>query len=82
MMDSQISLDDLNKIEAGICEKYVKVARSPEGQFKYPTGKKGLKALHYDKSLFVNAYLRWRMKQGYWTTQYRMSFGNLHASIK
>ena len=35
-----------------------------------------------NKSLFVNAYLRWRMKQGYWTTQYRMSFGNLHASIK
>ena len=32
-------------------EKYYKVAKSPEGQFKYPTGKKGLEALHYDKTL-------------------------------
>ena len=50
-MDSQITTEDLEKIEAGIREKYVKVAKNPEGQFKYPTGKKGLKALHYDKSL-------------------------------
>ena len=47
----QITTEDLDKIEAGIREKYFKVAKSPEGQFKYPTGKKGLKALHYDKSL-------------------------------
>lgn len=51
IMDSQITLDDLKKIEAGIREKYIKVAKSPEGQFKYPTGKKGLEALHYDKTL-------------------------------
>ena len=50
-MDSQITLDDLKKIEAGIREKYIKVAKSPEGQFKYPTGKKGLEALNYDKTL-------------------------------
>ncbi len=50
-MDSQITMDDLKKIEAGIREKYIKVAKSPEGQFKYPTGKKGLEALHYDKTL-------------------------------
>jgi len=47
----QITTEDLEKIEAGIREKYLKVAKNPEGQFKYPTGKKGLKALHYDKSL-------------------------------
>ena len=47
----QITTEDLDKIEAGIREKYFKVAKSPEGQFKYPTGKKGLKALNYDKSL-------------------------------
>ena len=35
-MDSQITKDDLKKIEAGIREKYNKVAQSPEGQFKYP----------------------------------------------
>ncbi len=50
-MDSQITIDDLKKIEAGIIEKYINVAKSPEGQFKYPTGKKGLEALHYDKTL-------------------------------
>ena len=50
-MDSQITIDDLKKIEAGIRKKYIKVAKSPEGQFKYPTGKKGLEALHYDKTL-------------------------------
>lgn len=52
-MDSQITTSDLIKIEAGICEKYSKVAKSPEGQFKYPTGKKGLETLHYDKTLIA-----------------------------
>jgi arsenite methyltransferase len=50
-MDYQITTEDLEKIEAGIHAKYLNVAKSPEGQFKYPTGKKGLKALHYDKAL-------------------------------
>ena len=50
-MGSEITIEDIKKIEAGIHEKYIKVAKSPEGQFKYPTGKKGLEALHYDKTL-------------------------------
>ena len=50
-MESQITIDDLKKIEAGINEKYAKVATSPEGQFKYPTGSNGLDALNYDKTL-------------------------------
>ncbi len=50
-MDSQITQEDLKKIEAGICEKYIHVAKSPEGQFTYPTGKKGLETLRYDKVL-------------------------------
>ena len=50
-MESQITIDDLKKIEAGINEKYAKVAASPEGHFKYPTGSKGLAALNYDKAL-------------------------------
>jgi len=33
-MESQITIDDLKKIEAGIREKYIKVAKSPEGQFQ------------------------------------------------
>lgn len=50
-MDLQITMDDLKKIEAGIREKYTGVAKSPEGQFMYPTGKKGLEALNYEKTL-------------------------------
>ncbi|MFC1515822.1 hypothetical protein ACFL7E_03585 [Thermodesulfobacteriota bacterium] len=50
-MDSQITMGDLKKIEAGIREKYIKVVKSPEGQFKYSTGKKGLEALYYDKTM-------------------------------
>jgi len=50
-MDSKITIDDITKIETGIREKYIKVANNPEGQFNYPTGIKGLEALHYDKTL-------------------------------
>ena len=50
-MDSKITIDNIKKIEAGIREKYIKVANNPEGQFNYPTGIKGLEALHYDKTL-------------------------------
>ena len=50
-MGDQIAREDLEKIEAGISEKYVKVAVSPEGQFKYPTGRKGLEVLNYENDL-------------------------------
>ena len=50
-MEFPITIDDLSKIKAGIREKYSKVAQSPDGQFKYPTGKKGLDALNYENAL-------------------------------
>jgi len=50
-METNIAQADLVKIEAGIREKYSKVAQTPEGQFKYPTGQKGLEELQYDKKL-------------------------------
>ena len=50
-MGAQITREDLRRIEAGIGEKYAKVAASPEAQFKYPTGRKGLEALNYEKEL-------------------------------
>ena len=50
-MESPITIDDFKKIEAGIREKYSKVAQSPDGQFKYPTGKQGLEALNYENAL-------------------------------
>ncbi len=43
--------DDRKKIEDGIRQRYAKAARSPEGHFRYPTGKAGLEALGYDRSI-------------------------------
>jgi arsenite methyltransferase len=48
MATTQITRDDLKKIEAGIRDKYIKVAENPEGLFKYPTGRAGIEALQYD----------------------------------
>ncbi|MCJ7594903.1 MAG: methyltransferase domain-containing protein [Desulfobacterales bacterium] len=50
-MKAQITQEDLKQIEVGIRNKYSKVADSPEGQFKYPTGRAGLEALKYDAAL-------------------------------
>ena len=50
-METQISQNDKDRIEAGIRGKYVKVADSPEGLFKYPTGRAGLEGLQYDPEL-------------------------------
>jgi SAM-dependent methyltransferase len=50
-MATQITRDDLNKIEAGIRDKYMKVADNPEGLFAYPTGRSGIEAQKYDPEL-------------------------------
>lgn len=50
-METQITQEDLKQITAGIRNKYSRVADSPEGQFKYPTGRAGLEALKYDAAL-------------------------------
>ncbi|MBU2490507.1 MAG: methyltransferase domain-containing protein [Proteobacteria bacterium] len=50
-MESPISREDLQYIQESIRNKYQKVSQSPEGRFFYPTGKKGLAALVYDKAL-------------------------------
>ncbi len=49
-MENQFTLKDIKKIKAGIQKKYQKVASSPDGLFKYPTGRAGLKALQYDSA--------------------------------
>ncbi len=53
-MDNDISKEDVDKINESIREKYVQVAKTPDGQFEYPTGKKGLEALQYDGKLIGN----------------------------
>lgn len=50
-METLIGKDDLKKIEAGIRDKYIKVANSPEGLFGYPTGRPGIEAQRYDPNL-------------------------------
>ncbi|MFH0998600.1 MAG: methyltransferase domain-containing protein [Pseudomonadota bacterium] len=53
-METQILQEDLEQIAAGIRQKYSRVADSPQGQFKYPTGRAGLEALQYDAVLIHN----------------------------
>lgn len=50
-MSSPLSTQDLKQIHNGIRDKYAKVAVSPEGQFKYPTGQAGLEQLKYDAAI-------------------------------
>ena len=50
-MINDMSRDDLDKIKADIRRKYSDVAKGPEGRFQYPTGRKGLETLNYDKTL-------------------------------
>jgi len=50
-MEPVLTLEDKQKIEKGIREKYAKVATSPQGLFKYPTGKAGLETLGYDPEI-------------------------------
>lgn len=47
-MEEKITQEDRNRIQTGIQGKYRKVAQSPAGLFKYPTGRAGLEALQYD----------------------------------
>jgi len=53
-MSSQLSAQDREQINAGIRDKYNKVALTPEGHFKYPTGRDGLLGLHYNDKLIAN----------------------------
>ena len=53
-MSSNLSVQDREQIDAGIRDKYKKVAATPKGHFKYPTGRNGLKGLHYDHRLIAD----------------------------
>jgi SAM-dependent methyltransferase len=50
-MEDELTCQDKKRIEESIRGKYAKVARSPEGLFKYPTGLAGLRALNYDSKI-------------------------------
>jgi SAM-dependent methyltransferase len=46
-MENELTRQDKQRIEESIRGKYPKVAASPEGLFRYPTGRAGLEALDY-----------------------------------
>jgi len=48
-----ITAEDRRRIEEGIRQKYTKVAKSPEGNFRYPTGEAGLKGQNYSPEIFI-----------------------------
>jgi arsenite methyltransferase len=50
-MEQELTAGDKQRIEAGIRGKYLQVAISPEGLFRYPTGRAGLEALGYDPGI-------------------------------
>jgi arsenite methyltransferase len=47
-MEQELTALDKQRIEADIRGKYLQVAVSPQGLFRYPTGRAGLEALGYD----------------------------------
>ncbi len=53
-MECQLNPREKKRIEESIRGKYAKVAVSPEGLFKYPTGLAGLRALNYDPKTIQN----------------------------
>jgi arsenite methyltransferase len=50
-METALSNEDKRKIEDSVRLRYSKAAQNPEGRFRYPTGKAGLEALGYDRSI-------------------------------
>ena len=50
-MENELTSRDKKRIEESIRGKYAKVARSPEGLFRYPTGRAGLEVLNYDPEI-------------------------------
>ncbi|MDR3553410.1 MAG: methyltransferase domain-containing protein [Syntrophobacteraceae bacterium] len=50
-MENTFTLEDRKQIEADIGEKFRRVAISPDGRFKYPTGQAGLERQGYDAEI-------------------------------
>jgi SAM-dependent methyltransferase len=51
-METAFNTKDKKRIQKALRKKYKKVAKSPDGLFKYPTGKSGLEALQYESEIF------------------------------
>ncbi len=51
VMKVRLTSEDRRKIQEAIRKRYAKVAVTPEGSFKYPTGRDALEKLKYDRRL-------------------------------
>jgi len=51
VMERNFSREEKAGIQDEIRRKYAKAARSPEGLFRYPTGRAGLEALKYERDM-------------------------------
>lgn len=51
MTENRFTSEDRRRIRVGIGDKYRRVAVTPEGNFKYPTGRAGLEGQHYDPEI-------------------------------
>ncbi len=47
-MEEHFTCDQRDAIDKGVRARYAKAAQSPAGIFRFPTGRAGLQALHYD----------------------------------
>ena len=54
IMAPPLTAGEKQTIEKGIRQKYAQVAKSPEGLFKYPTGRAALNTLQYDPRILSN----------------------------
>lgn len=77
-METLFTADDKDKIKRDIESKYQKVAATPKGQFKYPTGREALERLGYDSDILRslpdevadsycgtgNPFSLWRIEEG------------------
>ncbi len=50
-METKLTIEDRKRIKESIHQKYAKVSDSPDGLFRYPTGRAGLEALNYDPEI-------------------------------
>jgi len=50
-METLFTVDDKVQIKKDIENKYQKVAATPKGQFRYPTGREALERLRYDSAI-------------------------------
>jgi arsenite methyltransferase len=53
-MNHQFTAEDRKRINLGILQRYARVAASPEGNFRYPTGRAGLEGQKYHPEIIGN----------------------------